>query len=141
MVIYEDQTAALRTSSFLGRVVKRTGIGLTMKLWMASLLYSPSLREQAAVEAAKADIIILSLNGKRDLTAIVQDWLTRWLNHKGNQPSAFGIFLNPETQRLEPDETMITLIRTIVIAGGAEFFCNTPEPTSFGSRKDFRGSW
>lgn len=63
LLLYEDLGTALRAKHSLDLlpVPFITEAGLSTKLWRLDLLSQPLLREQAALEAAAADLIILSL--------------------------------------------------------------------------------
>lgn len=129
MVMYEYLAAGERTDSLLYTLSLESGGGghLTRNLWMFSLLQTPLLREQAAIEAAMADIIFISVSGKRDLTAVVRDWLSRWLDHKENRPYTLAVLIGPQVNGQRINESLIILLQEVASVGGAEFFFSAPE--------------
>jgi hypothetical protein len=139
LVMYEDVAARDRATSLLDRLAGRTGMetGLSRNLWMFNLLNAPLLREQAAVEAAAADMVIFSVNGKTARANLVEDWLMRWLDHKEERPYAFGVLLDADGNGTGAEESVLACVRRFANAGGADFFCSSRRTTAAGSDARF----
>jgi hypothetical protein len=93
------------------------------------LLREPLLRDQAAREAAAADLIILSLHGHDKLQADAREWLDRWLDYKANRPYALAVLLDPGTTNAGPDHPVVAHVKRIAAAAAADLFysfCQTP---------------
>jgi hypothetical protein len=121
------------------------------------LLRAEWLCEQAAKEAAAADVIIVSMHGEeQDLPGEVTDWLTRWLGHKSDRPCALGVLLDGGAAQ-RPASRITSYLQGVAQAAGADLlwgFCETTDvgrdarkETGFGdlperlpkSRPDSRG--
>jgi hypothetical protein len=96
-ILYEDFGTGLRAKRSLDLLPEslRANAKLSTKLWRTELLSDPFLCEQAAREAAAADVVILSMHGRSALPAEVQAWLRCWLRHKEERPYALGLLLDP----------------------------------------------
>jgi hypothetical protein len=133
LLLYEDLGTALRAKQSLdllsGQFCAAAGWGT--RLWRLDLLGEPLLAEQAAIEAAAADVIILALHGRNELRAEARDWLSRWLHHKENRPYALAALLDPEPARPVSDNPVVDYLKRVAEAANADLFfgsCNAPVP-------------
>ncbi|HZI30962.1 MAG TPA: hypothetical protein VFF11_01405, partial [Candidatus Binatia bacterium] len=83
-------------NKFLDRFCGQAACGAKCEknFWPLNLLHTPLLQEQAAAEAGRAVIIILSLVTKTGLPEVVQEWLSRWLDYREDRPYVFGVLLD-----------------------------------------------
>jgi hypothetical protein len=124
MLLYEDLNTALRAKYSLDRLSKQLSEGrFCARLWRLDLLSEPLLLEQAAIEAAAANVIILSLHGRNELRVEVRDWFTRWLAHKADRPYALAALLDPEPGRPSGNPPVLAYLKRIAEAAHADFFC------------------
>ena len=63
--------------------------------WNFSLLAHPRLREQAAAEAADADMAVISTRGDSDIPGHLQLWIKNWLGCKQRSQAALVALLDP----------------------------------------------
>lgn len=144
MLLYEDAETGLRAKLSLA-VVQEHGFlktGFRTKLWRRDLLRAEWLREQAAKEAAAADVIIVSMHGEQDLPGEVTDWLTRWLEHKTDRPCALGVLLDGSAARCHTNP-ITRYLEGVAAEAGADLlwgFCETTRsgPNGFGNLGDKR---
>jgi hypothetical protein len=123
VVLYEDIHTALRARQSVERVLPGVGAvndGLS-RLWNIGLLRDSLLREQAAIEAAAADIIIVSLHRIGNVRPEFWDWMRRWQDHRAGTPSALGVLLDTLPPRDE-EEAIVACVRRLAEAGGADFY-------------------
>jgi hypothetical protein len=110
--------------------------GFRTKLWRRDLLRAEWLREQAAKEAAAADVIIVSMHGEeKDLPGEVTDWLTRWMGHKTDRPCALGVLLDGSAAQ-RPASPITRYLQGVAQAAGADLLWGFCETT--GSGRDTR---
>lgn len=95
-VVHQDTASGLRANKFLDRTLGRTAHGpeYEKNFWTLDLLRSPTLQEQAALEAGHAAVILLSLAGHSRLPEFVRQWLSRWSRYRENRPYGFGVLLD-----------------------------------------------
>jgi hypothetical protein len=124
LLLYEDLGTALRAKHALDSLPCQLGVegGWGTRLWRLDLLSVPLLAEQAAIEAASADVIILSLHGRTALRAEARDWLSRWLDHKEDRPYALAALLDPEPAPRGSDNPMVADLKRIAEAARADLF-------------------
>ena len=96
VLLYEDAETGLRARQSLAEVQTQGLVNgdFRPKLWRRDLLRASWLREHAALEAAGADVIIISVHGKGGLPVEVTEWLNRWLEHKTHRHCALGVLLD-----------------------------------------------
>jgi hypothetical protein len=122
VIVYEDLGTALRAKrslEFLPRQVRAEG-GMKTKLWKLDMLKVTFLREQAALEAAAADLIILSVHGASELPGEAQDWLRRWVDHQPGPSCAVGLLLDPEVAGQGSHNPVTACVQRFAEAAGAE---------------------
>jgi hypothetical protein len=125
LLLYEDLCTALRAKRSLDRLSNQLGVETRCcaRLWRLDLLGESLLAEQAAVEAAAADVIILSVHGHHELRAETRAWLSRWLALKADRPYALAALLDPEPSGSDRDRPVLAYLKRIVRAAHADFFC------------------
>ena len=131
LLLYEDLGTALRATQSLDLLPGQLSdqAGCSTRLWRLDLLGEPLLAEQAAIEAAAADVIILSLHGRNELRAEVRNWLSRWLDHKEDRPYALAALLDPEPTHPGSDNLVVAYLKRVAEAAHADLFlgsCNAP---------------
>ena len=124
LLLYEDLGTALRAKQSLDLLPGRLGVeaGCGLRLWRIDLLDEPLLAEQAAIEAAIADVIVLSLHGCTALRPAVCQWLNRWLDHKEDRAYAFAALLDPEFAEADSGNPVIAHLKRIAEQAHAELF-------------------
>jgi hypothetical protein len=134
LLLYEDMGTALRAKQALDLLSDRLGAtaGFCARLWRLDLLGEPLLAEQAAIEAAAADVIVLSVHGRNGLRAEARGWLTRWLAHKAVRPYALAALLDPEPAQPGSVPPVLAYLKRIAEVAHADLFygsCAAPVPT------------
>ena len=133
LLLYEDLGTALRAKHSLDLLPAQLGTEASWgtRMWRLDLLGEPLLAEQAAIEAAAADVIILSLHGRNELRAEARDWLSRWLHHKEDRPYALAALLDPEPAHPGSDNPVVAYLKRVAEAAHADLFfgsCNASVP-------------
>jgi hypothetical protein len=80
VIIYEDSAAGTRAKHFCDRVIRRLvdECDFSLQLWNFQVLVFPKIGNSAAKAAAQADIMILSMHRKAQLSVQTRDWIERW---------------------------------------------------------------
>jgi hypothetical protein len=133
LLVYEDFATALRAKHSLDLLPLPliTDAVLSTRVWRLDLLGVPLLREQAALEAAAADLIIMSLHGRDELLADAREWLSRWQIQKEDRPYALAVLLDPEPDNSSTDHPVLAYMRGVATAASADLFysfCQAPVP-------------
>jgi hypothetical protein len=123
VVLYEDLEAAMRAKRSLKLLPaqRRTQSGLRTQLWRLDLMREPLLREQAALEAADADLVLLSVHGGGELGRPTLDWLRCWVAHQPRRPCSIGLLLNAAAKSA-PRNKVIARVQRFANAAGAKLF-------------------
>lgn len=131
VIIYDDLEAAGRAKQSLEGLPAGGAPSPTFstRLWKVELLENGFLREQAAKEAAAADIILLAVAAVCNLPASVKKWLQRWGECRTARPCAFCLLVGPKARRSVEEATGRASLEHLVRQAGADFFvgvCRTP---------------
>ncbi len=131
LLLYEDLGTALRAKHSVDLLPGQLGAEtrLDTRLWRLDLLGEPLLAEQAAIEAAAADVIILSLHGRNELRAEARDWLSSWLNRKEDRPYALAALLDPEPAQPSRDNPVVAYLKRVAEAAHADLVCGFFNPS------------
>lgn len=124
-LLYEDSETGLRAQRSLAGLQARDAqrTPLRAKLWRSELFGAQLLRDQAVIEAAGADVIILSFHGRQALPGEVREWLSLWLERKSDRPYAIGLLLDAHLADRTRENAVKAEVQTIAAAAGADFFC------------------
>ena len=114
LVVYEDFGTGLRARRALDQTAQQLTVeaDLQVNMWSFGLLRAPALYEQAANEAAEADIVFVSAHGPDELPASLKLWVQRWLARKGGGPCAMDrslvtVFTGPSILPCDTDRSRI----------------------------------
>ena len=90
VVAYEDRATRARALQLYDHLAGQLLDDYDFKCawWKFDHLGDPSLREHAVDDAADANMIVLSVQGQRDLPAIGRAWIEDWLPRRDNRKSA-----------------------------------------------------
>src|SRR5262245_9405073 len=123
---YEDFAAGLRAVQMLERLSARlrSEFQLISSVWKFELLDNRTLRDQAAAEAAAADLIIISTSSAADLPDSVKNWIAGWVpNKQGYRTALVALFGREETSTSQPPPVW-TYLRDAAENAKMDFFCN-----------------
>ncbi len=124
ILIYEDLDAGLRAKRFCDKIEKKLGIKCRLqdRAWRFDVLAIPEVRNTAASEAAKADLVILSNSESTELPAKVREWLDMWiwLIDQAN-PALIALFGSPRSESVP----VRTQLRNVTRSKGIDFFSTT----------------
>ena len=136
LILYEDFATGLRAKRSLDFLPDHltADAKVSAKLWRIELLSDPLLGEQAAVEAAAADVIIVSVHGRSALPAEVRAWLKRWLCHKERRPYALGVLLDSGEASQGGENPVVGYMQQVAATAGADVFYGFSE--ALGSELD-----
>jgi hypothetical protein len=124
MVVHQGLAAGLRANALLDLVAGRLGLAAVLHkhFWRFDHLKTPMNREQAAVEAASMDMILLSADRNEALPATVQEWVSRCLEHLENRVYAIGILVDSGFGRPRVEGPAVDCMQDFARQAGAIFF-------------------
>ena len=129
VIVYEDFAAGVRAKRILDRLgaALKPAIEINTGLWKFELLDDPQLREHAASEASKADMIVVSARGDSDLPTAVKNWVERWLAQKGGGLAALVALLDHPPQTDDSSWPAYAYLLQVAGEGKMDFFCKTSD--------------
>jgi hypothetical protein len=97
---YEDSATGARADEFCQGLVRHLGrdCELTQQMWPLSELRLPQLRAIAAGEAARADLVIVSVHHSEALPAELTAWIELWVGQKGKRVTLLLALFDPVYQ-------------------------------------------
>ena len=97
VAVYEDQSTESRVNEFCQGLSRQFGSDceFVKQMWLLTELRLAQLRSVAAVEAAAADLVIVSVHCGSALPTEVEQWLTAWLGRKGRQSRTLLALFDP----------------------------------------------
>lgn len=98
VVVYEDEATFLRAESICSGLIKEFHDAEFDCLWVAFQgLENGELAKDAAVNAAKADLVIFSAHAGRELPDSVKQWIESWLPNKNLEETALAALVGLPT--------------------------------------------
>ena len=89
VLIYENFAAGVRAQWFCEKFVRLLDVRLEETNWSFDALGISEIREAAAGAARQADVVMLSVSGRKKLPGIVKTWLDIWLWLLDSEDPAF----------------------------------------------------
>jgi hypothetical protein len=149
-VVHEDLESALRAKQDLDRIAGQLGFcaRFQLNLWNLCLLSDPDRQKDAAEEARRSDIVLLSAQDGRGLPLRIYAWLEDCLRVRARNPRALAVSLNTSARNFVKENPVVKRIRAIARKSGADFFAHFgAAPTEAGNGPDetepgeFRVPW
>jgi len=127
LIAYEGFAALVRAQDVRSQIANRFKgeIEITGGSWNFALLGHTQLREQAAAEAAEADMIIIAASGQAGLPSHVATWIEGWSQARQDQQTALVASLE-RGQNASSD--LAAELRDLAAKAGMDFFCNLDLP-------------
>ncbi len=106
---YQDLATGLRARRFLDDLLANSQIQaeFSLSLWNLSLFHLTEIREQAVLNAVKADLVVLSLRGDNGLEPETEKWLAQWIAGRSEEECALAVLIHSSVQ--ETDSIGLTL--------------------------------
>lgn len=99
---YQDLPTGLLARRFLSDLLNHSQVGneFSLSLWNVSMFHLPEIRDEAALNASNADLIILSLRGDA-LQCDTENWLAQWIPRRTTDECALAVLIHHDVQVTE----------------------------------------
>jgi hypothetical protein len=137
LLIYEDFATGLRARQCLDHVLGDRGTVADIRLaaWRLDLFPLPEIREEAAVSARTADVVLMSLHGDSLLEPPLEQWLMHWIAQRGEVESALGVLFDADQQGTGPVNALLFRLQTDLRQSPVRLFVGFSPPS--GIEEDF----
>ena len=127
VIIYEDSAAGTRAKHFYNRVIRELvdECDFSLELWDFQVLAFPEIGNAAAKAAARADIVILSMHRKAQLSVQTRDWIERWSGLIGDDRTALVALLDQPRMSSGTVASTLHYLRKIADRKGISFYAHT----------------
>ena len=124
---YEDSPTDARVNEFCQRLSAHLGpdCEIAKQMWLFTELRMAQLRTIAAGDAAKADLIIVSVHHAESLPDEIKTWVETWLGQKGARPIFLLALFDPLHQG--DSSSMKSYLETMARRGKIEFLAQSEE--------------
>jgi len=99
VLIYENFAAGVRARWFCEKFVHLLDVRLEETDWSFDALGIREIREAAAGAARKADVVMLSVSGRKKLPGTIKTWLDMWLWRLDSEDPAFVALFDASAPR------------------------------------------
>jgi hypothetical protein len=125
----EDQAAFMQARKVQNQVQALCGheIEISRMLWNFSLLRHEQLREYAVMEAAEADMIVISFRHGCELPPYVKCWMESLPVRAQAGQAALVTLIAHRQENVTEQRSHIAYLRHIADSRGLDFFCNQAE--------------
>ena len=124
VIIYEDSAAGKWAKHFYDRVIRELidECDFSLELWGFQVLAVPEIGNSAAKAAAQADIVILSMHRKTQLSVQTRDWIERWSGLIGDDRSALVALLDQPGMSRSTAASTLDYLRKVADRKGISFY-------------------
>src|SRR5258706_519973 len=131
LLVYEDLPTGRRAKQAIDHLLDHSDLDADVRFDLCNfdLLRDDRVNQQMANEAVKADIVVLSARGKRDLPLQVRSWIRRWFEKRGDGPAALVVSLDRSAK--ESDSSILSLLRELAEPAQVDVFTqfgDAPKP-------------
>ncbi|MBI4664329.1 MAG: hypothetical protein HY735_36495 [Verrucomicrobia bacterium] len=139
LVAYDGFESGLRALQLYQRMSRNFDheFFFDVDFWRFEILIRPSFGEEAALQAAQADIVIIAVDGTCSLPFEVQIWIEKWVRKKTGQQSAFVYLPANPCQGTQGSTYLRAYLRGVAVRGNMDFI--SPLLQKNGSRR--RPEW
>lgn len=90
VVVYDDQATRDRALRLCDELIRKFWLDLAVDFswWRFDYLRDAHVASQAADAAVRADLVIFSTHGAKELPPPVRSWIDTWVNRTMNRPNA-----------------------------------------------------
>ena len=136
VVGYEDYSSGLRAMQLYNHILELWDepSELQLNLWKFEPLGLDKLRHAAAAEAARADMILISIRGDHRLPKEGIDWIERWMGSKRRKTSALGLIVDSEFLSHPNAELTRRYLEDITLEAGVDFITSRSWQPEAGAR-------
>jgi hypothetical protein len=135
VLVYEDFVTGLRARSVFEQCAAHFGAGnrTRVSLWRFDMLELAPLRQQAAREAAGAELVVLSAHGDAELPAGLRSWFLEWLGTIPGQPWALIVSLDRGAGTRESAGRLLGFLGPLAQRANMDFFFYSTQALSVRS--------
>ena len=125
--VYEDSATGARTDEFCQALIRSLGRNceLSKELWLLTELRTAQLRAIAAREAARADLVIISIHHAEVLPDEVKSWIDLWLKQKSSRSAVLLALFDP--LHVGTSSSLQACLRDVAKRGKMEFLARSED--------------
>jgi hypothetical protein len=125
LLAYEDFEIGLRAMDLFVSVSRQAGADAEaqVSLWRFDFFERSEWRDAAAVQAERADVIILSLRRYDDLPDRVRSWLEKGIKRRTLGHGALVAAFDSINSEKASESEVATYLQTLAKTSGMDFFC------------------
>jgi hypothetical protein len=127
VIIYEDSAAGKRAKHFYDRVIRELvdECDFSLEVWNFQVLAVPEIGDSAAKAAARADLVILSMHHKAQLSVQTRDWIQRWSGLVTDSKSALVALFDQRGMKPGTVASTLDYLRKVADRKGISFYTHT----------------
>jgi hypothetical protein len=131
-VVYDGFADLIRVHDIWSRLISplRDEMRIFCRAWNFAVLRDRRLRERAALHTAKADLIVLSANGRSEPPDYIKLWINAWLPRKKGRRNALVAVLDGNTSEGAAVLPLRTYLRHTAKRSRIDFFCDADQRQS-----------
>lgn len=126
VIVCEDVVAGQRAMETYGALARKLGgqCRFSHQMWNFDVLADTAMRDTAAAEAARADVLMLSFGPANRMSVTLKFWLEQWLDVKTCTLAVVVLFADPRHES-EALPRLRDYLAGVARRGNMEFFALT----------------
>ena len=132
LVAYDNLCAGIHAKDLCDRLTQhlRATCGLQLGFWSFSALQLPLLAQAMEAETARADLLIVALDGGQAPPPCIQNWIRRWARRRHSDCSLLAAQLHGILKMDQEFSPAYECLKQIADDSGVNFLPQVTEPTS-----------
>lgn len=124
VVVYEDKLTRNRALHLYDHLAQQLfdDYDFQCSWWKFEHLLNPTIRHQAAEAAVEANMVLLSLHARDQLTSLQQTWIDEWLPKRDTRKAALVALIAGGTESGIEKTPLVTYLQNAARLGGMDFF-------------------
>ena len=122
-MVYEDPAARKWAAEMWGPVTQMAGEeNISVASWSIGSLAWPEMIEEAALSAARADVIVIAVSAAERLPIDLCVWIGAWVPRRARRAGALAALISPPRKRDLQAFSTRDFLQMVAIKGGLDFF-------------------
>jgi len=134
VVVYEDQPTRDRALRLCDELIRKFWLDLEVDFswWRFDYLRDAHVASQAADAAVRADLVIFSTHGAKELPPPVRSWIDTWVNRTMNRPNALVALVGVADDGVKGLTPIHVYLREVARQAGMDYLSHVSDASTVG---------
>lgn len=134
VIVYEDVDCGLRAMQLYERLTREyeREFSFQLDLWRWEILGMPAIGDLAAYAAAAADMVLMSITGRTELSPVIKSWVENWIPRKTESDGALVLLLDKPNDHSAYQASTVSYLRSAASGANVKFMVHSAQYPTLG---------